>query len=314
MLCTVALQISVEVVYMLKHWAWIETFCCDSNTYPTVFIFSIQEENCCSSLSFELSLFLQELFLHHLKKLQACSSWLHFCAHLQLSPGSKSPETTGIISTGFTASYLAPSTLQSWFSFLIGPVLSGVAYAENLAEWHRSDLLPCHSDCRYATYRDKAEKEQWSATGWSRFLWNDNLYLALTFNIKVMCNETRRESALMDSHPLPAVSISCAAGTGPGTDSQRGSVCCAAELAEMQNHVSINFCWSAALKMERNNQNKLSLAFKARYSFSGLQQKWLWEYYIFITIFVQRRLICPSQIASSGHFLNEGQGFHLHWD
>lgn len=32
MLCTGTLQISVEVVYMLKHWAWIETLCCDSNT------------------------------------------------------------------------------------------------------------------------------------------------------------------------------------------------------------------------------------------------------------------------------------------
>lgn len=46
MLCTSTLQISVEVVYMLKHWAWIETLCCDSNTHPTVFIFSIQKENC----------------------------------------------------------------------------------------------------------------------------------------------------------------------------------------------------------------------------------------------------------------------------
>lgn len=55
--------------------------------------------------------------------------------------------------------------------------------------------------------------------------------------------------------------------------------------------------------MERNNQNKLSLGFKAKCGFGRLQQKCMWEYYIFITIFVQRCLICASLLASSGRFL-----------
>lgn len=37
---------------------------------------------------------------------------------------------------------------------------------------------------------------------------------------------------------------------------------------------SFSFCWSAALKMERNNQNKLHLQFKAKYSYRKHQQKW----------------------------------------
>lgn len=144
---------------------------------------------------------------------------------------------------------------------------------------------------------------QWSTTGWYSSLWNDPLHLALTFNTNMTWNEIRTEPTLRDSHPLPSVPITWAAGTGPGTGSQRGRARCAAERSEMQNHLSINFCWSVALKTERNNQNKLSLGFKAKNSFSSLQQKWMWEYYIFITIFVQRCLISPSLLASSGRFL-----------
>lgn len=83
------------------------------------------------------------------------------------------------------------------------------------------------------------------------------------------------------------------AGTGPGTGSQQGSV----------GWCRINFCYSAALIMERNHENKLSFGFKAKYIFSRLQQKWTWDYYVFITVFVQRCLISPSPLVSSGCLL-----------
>lgn len=70
-------------------------------------------------------------------------------------------------------------------------------------------------------------------------LWNYQLYLALTSHTKVAWNEMSMEPVLhpQHQHPFPV-----------------GAASCAAERAGMQNCASVlSFCWSAALKMERNN-------------------------------------------------------------
>lgn len=73
--------------------------------------------------------------------------------------------------------------------------------------------------------------------------------------------ELRMEPVLMGLHSPPAASCSHPVDAAPGTGSQRVSVS-AAGLPEMHNHGSINFCWSAALKMERIYLNKFSLDLK----------------------------------------------------
>lgn len=121
---------------------------------------------------------------------------------------------------------------------------------------------------------------------WSIAAWKLHYILHWLFTLK-WCEKMRTEPAQRDLHPLLTPSAMLWALSLKHIPN--------GDLPPVQlnwqrcSQVSINFCWAAALKTERNHQNKLSLGFKAICSFSWLQQKWMWDY-VFINIFCSKTL------------------------